>query len=525
MSQHQGTETLLHGLLLEAAVRHADRVAFVHRTRSVTYAELDRDAGRLAASLRDLGIGAGDRVLLALDGVPEYLVGYHAILRAGAVVVPHNPDTRPALIRRAIEHTGCRAAIVEQKTVGLLEPNPPAGLEQVIAVPDLGPQLPTRLAASSWQGLVARTDRLDHGGAGGSDLATIVTTSGTTGRPKGVMLSHENLLANTRSIVEYLELSSDDVAGMVLPFYYVYGASVIHSHVAVGGTVAMVGSLTFPAAVLSGIARHRCTGLPGVPSTFARLVQLDLASFDLSSLRYLTQAGGPMTPALTERVRAAFPRARLFVMYGQTEATARLTYLPPERLTEKLGSVGVPIPGVNLEILGPDRQRLPPGERGELVARGKNVMLGYWQDPELTATVLSDGRLFTGDLGWQDDDGFFFITGRQSDMIKSGAHRIAPQEVEEVLATLPGLVECAVVGVPDELLGEAIVAYLVLAPGTVLTGDAVITHAVEQLPRFKIPTRVFAVADLPRTATGKVRRAALRDWFAEGHGQPLARPD
>jgi acyl-CoA synthetase (AMP-forming)/AMP-acid ligase II len=368
---------------------------------------------------------------------------------------------------------------------------------------------PGELPIVEFDSMLAGSEEIHRAGAGGNDLASLVYTSGTTGEPKGVMLSHRNIVANVQSIVSYLELGPADVAAMLLPFHYAYGASIIHTHIGAGASLAMVGTLAFPGAVLRGIQTHRCTGLSGVPTTFARLVQLDLSQFDLSSLRYLTQAGGPMSPDLTRKVIAAFPRCRVFVMYGQTEASARLTYLPPEQLERKLGSVGIPIPGVTIDIVDDSGAPVAPGTSGEVVARGKNIMAGYWKDPEGTARVLRPEGLRTGDLGWVDDDGFLHLVARQNDIIKSGGYRIGPREIEEVIERLPGIAECGVVGVPDELLGEAIAAIVVPVHGMTIDVETVQRYTFEFLPRHKVPTIVRFVPALPRTKTGKLCRADL----------------
>ena len=257
------------------------------------------------------------------------------------------------------------------------------------------------------------------------------------------------------------------------------------------------------------MVRHGSSSSPGVPSTFALLLERgQLDQHDLSSLRYLTQAGGAMAPALTRRVRAAFPHARLFVMYGQTEASARLTCLAPERLDDKAGSVGMPIPGVGIRVRRQDGSDAAAGEPGEVWARGDNVMTGYWNAPDATAAVLVDGWLRTGDLGHLDDDGFLWLAGRRCDMIKTGAHRVHPQDVEEVIAELPGVREVAVRGVDDVLLGQVVAAFLV-RDGDAPDELAVKAHCRQRLAGYKIPKQVAFVAELPRTASGKVRRAAL----------------
>jgi long-chain acyl-CoA synthetase len=502
----------LHELLIAAAERFPERNALVAAKATMSYAELNRQSGRFAASLRSLGLGKGDRVLLAVGGAFEYLVSCYGILKAGAVVVPHDSDTRSAILAHAITHSDARAVVLDGKNARFLDgwsPRLPT-LEHVVSAGPARLKEPGNLRLTELATMLAGVEEIHHSGAGGNDLASLVYTSGTTGKPKGVMLSHRNIVANVCSIVSYLELGPSDVAAMLLPLHYVYGSSVIHTHVAAGAALALVGTLAFPGALLKAIQTHRCTGLAGVPSTFARLVQLELSEFDLSSLRCLTQAGGPMSPELTRKVLAAFPRSRLFVMYGQTEASARLTYLPPDQLERKLGSVGVPIPGVAIDVLDEAGAPVARGIHGEVVARGENVMLGYWKDPEATARVLRPEGLHTGDLGWMDGDGFLYLVGRQSDIIKSGGHRIGPREIEEVIERLPGVAECGVVGVPDELLGEAVAAVVAPVPGAALDAETVKKHAFAFLPRHKVPSFVLFVPALPRTGTGKLGRADLR---------------
>jgi len=329
-------------LLRDSAARQPEQRAFVRRGQATSYGELDRLSGRLAAALRDLGVRRGDRVALVLDNVVEYLIAYYGILKAGAVVVPLCPDTRTGMLTYAIGHCEATAVILERENSSLLEGQSAAvpSLRQVISLgpPRLGDEGDLRVAELA--ALTGSTEELHDAGTGGDDLASIVYTSGTTGHPKGVMLAHRNLLANIRSIVEYLELCSSDSIGMVLPFFYVYGNSVLHTHICVGGTIVHVGSMAFPAAVLKGIAENRCTGFSGVPSTFARLIQLSsLDQFDLSSLRYLTQAGGPMTPALTEKLKRALPHVRIFVMPRPGSPTS-----PPSTWSASSARPGSPSP-------------------------------------------------------------------------------------------------------------------------------------------------------------------------------------
>ena len=345
----------------------------------------------------------------------------------------------------------------------------------------------------------------------GDALASIIYTSGTTGHPKGVMLTHRCLAANTASIVEYLGLRSDDRGIAVLPFQFSYGNSVLNMHLAAGAELLLEDSIAYPHLVLQRMADRGVTGFSGVPSTFAILLsRCELAAFDLKNLRYITQAGGPMPRASIQQLRSKLPGARIFVMYGQTEATARLSYLPPERLDDKLGSVGVAIPGVELAVFRADGKQANPKEVGEIVARGPNVMQGYLDDAVSTRDALVDGWLHTGDMGHFDDEGFLYIDGRAVEMIKVGAYRVSPQEIEEVIAGIRGVAEVGVTAVPDELLGQAIKAVVVLRNGELLDIRSVKAHCRKHLAIYKVPKIVEFAGALPYTATGKVQRMRLR---------------
>ena len=294
----------------------------------------------------------------------------------------------------------------------------------------------------------------------------------------------------------------------MLPFHYAYGASVLHTHISAGATLVLENSLAFPQRVLAVAAAERVTGLPGVPSTFALLLRrAHLGNFDLTSLRWLSQAGGAMAPVLTDELRAALPQARLYVMYGQTEATARLTWLPPERLAEKRGACGRALPGGELRIADPrSGETLATGESGEVCARGDNIMAGYWRNEEATRAVLREGWLHTGDLGRLDAEGFLFLDGRRGDMIKSGAHRISPFEIEEVLLGFAGVEEAIAVAAVDELLGEVVKAIVVPRSGVELDPLALQRHCRDALAAYKVPKQVELVRELPRTSSGKVVR-------------------
>lgn len=296
------------------------------------------------------------------------------------------------------------------------------------------------------------------------NCAEIIFTSGSTGVPKGVMISHKNLIANTESIIKYLKLTPQDRMLVVLPFYYCYGLSLLHTHLRVGGSIVFNNSFIFLGGIIKNLLEYRCTGFAGVPSHFQILLRKsdNFKNTKFPALKYVTQAGGKLAPIFIDEFRKSHPEVTFIVMYGQTEATARLSYLPPELYETKKGSMGKGIPDVELKVVNEKGKPIKPGETGEVIARGDNVMLGYYEDEEGTRNTIRDGWLFTGDLGTVDDDGYIFLTARIKEIIKVGGKRISPKEIEAVILELSEVVDCTIEGVEDELLGEALKAIIVI---------------------------------------------------------------
>lgn len=488
--------------LEQSARRFPDRIAIVQGAESVCYADLWQRVCRRAAWLCDEGLAPGDRVALILENSPEYVITYYATLAAGGVIVPLNAAAKSRDFGIWLAHSD---AIWLFCSPG----NP--DIDTAIRESATRPRVvhPDRSAEVLMDLPIVRERQVDtHQNA--ASAAAIVYTSGTTGAPKGVLLTHGNLAYNCTAIVRYLQLSETDSIVCVLPFYYSYGNSVLHTHLQVGACVIIETSLVYPHAVVATLAAQRATGFAGVPSTFLLLLgRVALEKFDLSALRYVTQAGGAMPHALALKLRQALPQADLFVMYGQTEATARLTYLRPQDLDRKPGSVGVPIDGVNLEVRNESGTVCAADEEGEVWVRGPNVMSGYWRNIEATQSVLQGGWLKTGDMGHIDAEGYLFLAGRRSDMIKTGAHRVHPNDVEEAILELDEVDEVAVVGVDDEVLGQAIKAFIVAASGGSVDPMSVKAHCRRRLANYKIPKHIELVDALPRTASGKVRRHEL----------------
>ena len=494
--------------LLVTARHSPHREAIVDGDRRIDYAELAACVKGFAGFLHAQGLVAGDRIAIVLPNSLEAVVACYGSWLAGCVAVPLNAQARGRELGAWLRHSGATLLVHESANTEIVE---------ALAEPGVSPQrvvVGVREApagGTKWQDAIGSAPVVSAAHIF-QPVATILYTSGTTGAPKGVTLTHANVVANTDAIIEYLELTRVDSAVSMLPFYYSYGASVLHTHLAVGGRLVLHQNLVFPEMVVETIVRERVTGLPGVASSFSLILdRVALAQHDLSSLRYLTQAGGPMAPILVKRLRNAIPHARLFVMYGQTEATARLAWLPPERLDDKPGSVGKAIRGVRIEIRNDTGAAVPPETPGEVWVRGANVMAGYWNDPVATALVLRDGWLRTGDMGCMDAEGYLYLDGRRSDMIKTGAHRVHPLDVEEVVFELPGVIDVAVVGVDEPTLGQVIKVFIVAGGAPPLDADLVRAHCRRRLATYKVPRHVEFIATLPRTASGKVRRVLLTE--------------
>ncbi len=515
----------VHEFLERSAERHPDRRAAWFKDEWKTFAELDAMANQVANHLRELGVRRGDRVALLYENSFDYIAAYYGILKAGAVTVALNTETTSDALRYLLGNCGARAIVTNQAFSRPLLPALPdlPDLEHVIVrQDDLEPYAAAgRIHAVRLQDVYAGADRARPRARGiDLDLASIVYTSGSTGKAKGVILRHYNIVANTRSIVEYLRLTADDRVMVVLPFYYIYGKSLLNTHFSVGGSVVMDNRFAFPNVVLETMKKTEVTGFSGVPSTFMILLSRSVVRKEkFPTLRYLTQAGGPMAPAVQKDVAETFAPAKLFIMYGATEASARLSYLDPDDLPRKWGSIGKAIPNVDLFVADEAGREVPQGEVGELVARGTNFMEGYWQDPEETARVLRHGLYYTGDLGRMDEEGFLYVVGRTKDMIKVGGERVSAKEIEEAILELKEVQEVAVIGVDDDVLGEAIKAFVIAAPGRDVGRELVVEHCRRRLPLFKVPKFVEAVSELPKNESGKVLKPVLREMERKKTGQ------
>lgn len=471
------------------AVGARDAIAVELGAERITYAALRERVREVAGFVHARHAPSPARPIVPILGETsiELVVAYLGVLYAGGVPAPLASPSAEVL-RGVIEETGARMTLVAGP--------PPRG----IVLDD------TIVACAR-----ARGAPLPAVAVAPDELAALMYTSGSTGRPRGVMVSTRNLWSNARAILEAVPLTTDDRVLVTLPLYYCYGASVIHTHLRAGATVVLTAA-TYPAELLAALADTAATGLPAVPSMIQMLLARGaLASTALPSLRYVMVSGGRLAETTVRELRAALPAARVYIRYGVTELTAAASFLPPDRLDDKLGAIGSGVPGTPLHVEREDGSEVVPGsgQVGEIVGRGDHVTLGYFADPDETARVFRDGAFHTGDVATVDTEGFITIVGREKEFVKTGGHRVAPQEVEEILMQHAGVHSAAVCGVVHPMRGEALVAAVIPRDGVTLTEAELRKHCVAFLPAHKVPAQLRIVASLPKTPNGKLDRRAL----------------
>lgn len=477
-----------------------DAVCLVDGDRRHSYGELRRAVATLTARLLDAGLPPGTPVALVAPNGLFWVAAYIATMHAGLVTVPLPLTLTPAETLARISWIGARAAFL----AGLVAPSIAGALPPSVVV--LGEDALSE-GEVQWQ----HHPRVEVSPT--SDAAYLFT-SGTTGEPRAVRLTHRNIRANTESILGYLELRGSDRALVVLPFTYVFGASLLHTHLRVGATLVAQHSVAYPETTVNLLESERCSVFAGVPSVFHVLLRNStFASRSLPDLRIVQQAGGALPPPLVKELAQAQPHARVFVMYGATEATARLSALTPDQLLARPGSIGRGIPGVALRVVGDNGEDVVPGEVGEIRARGENISPGYVGDPDASEAKMPDGELRTGDLATVDDDGFIYIVDRVEHFIKTWGHRVASQDIEGIAIELPELIAVAAVGLPDDAAGERIELLAVRRAGAALTADDVVAHCRRRLPRHCVPAAVHFADQLPMNANGKVAKREVRDWI------------
>lgn len=483
--------------LRESAEKYPDKIFVADRDHTLTYSQVYEKTGDLAGCFSDQGLKSGDRVLLYLDNSVDYIVAFYAVLSKGGIVVPVNKNLTIDVIEYIADETSPVFIVTNPMFAKRLRGSKTTDISRILDIKALEEKWTT--------GVLQPDTELEE-----ERPALILYTSGTTKMPKGVTLTHKNLVANTSSIVSYLQLTETDSLLGVVNFCYSYGNSLLLTHTKAGASIVIENRVSFPIKVIEQLFESRVTGFSTVGSYLNILLkQSKLEPVQLKYLRYITFAGESTNMEDIKELKNLAPHLDVFVMYGQTEASARLSYLEPDKLFVKSGSVGKGIPGVTLRVVTEEGVQAPPGIVGEMTARGDNIMNGYWNNEEETRQVLKDGWLYTGDLAISDEDGYYYIKGRKDDLIKFLGHRISPVEIEGVLNGCEGVLESAVVAVRRDEQTQ-IKAYIV--PGdSSLRSEAVDAYIKKNLPAFKRPQFVEFMEALPRTSSGKIMRSVLRE--------------
>ncbi len=528
---------LVQNFLERSAEAHPDKIALVCGSTRLTYSQIDEMSSALSASLVELGLKRHDRVAIFLDNSPEAAISIFAIAKCGATFVVLNPAMKSKKLGYILRDSGAAFIVTHgskaRVLIDILSDTPDLKCviwaKKVPQAVDTASTVPCHVSwseiveAGAHEALLQRVKTIDV------DLAAIIYTSGSTGKPKGVMSTHQNIYSAASSIIEYLENRESDVILNCLPLAFDYGLYQLLMTFLFGGTLVLERSFVYPAKVVQLLEKESVTGFPIVPTMAAMLLQMEsLKALDFSALRYITNTAAALPVAHIKGLQELFPHVKIYSMYGLTECK-RVSYLPPEELKRRPESVGIPIPNEEVYILNRNGEEVRPGEVGELVVRGANVMQGYWNAPEETAKVFRRGRypgevlLFTGDLFTRDEDGYLYFIARKDDLIKTKGERVSPREIEEVLSELQGVAEVAVIGVEDELLGQAIKAYIVPAAGAELSESSVKRHCMDNLEPFMVPKYVVFCPELPKTAAGKVDKRSLKAQHAAGNHQPVQR--
>lgn len=520
--------TLVNHFVENSAQRFPDKVALIHQDKRLTYAEIDTMSNRLAYALIESGVKRGDRVAVFMDNSVEAVLSIFAALKAGAAFIVINHTTKAEKLEYILNNSRAKMMITQGSKADVVQ-NIACPYLKAIIMTNIKPlnlstdQQVNRPTSQPTNSSYISYEEIINSGRDGAvrsrcidmDLASIIYTSGSTGRPKGVMLSHLNMVSAAHSITTYLENTENDIIINVLPISFDYGLYQVLMGFKIGGTIILEKSFTYPYQIIDIMVKERVTGFPGVPTIFAIMLKLkDLEKYKFDSLRYITNTAAALPLSHIKRIRELFPHAKLYSMYGLTECK-RVSYLPPEELDKRPTSVGKGMPNEEVYIVNEKDERAGPGEIGELVVRGSNVMLGYWELPEETSKCLRPGKypgekvLYTGDLFKMDNEGYLYFIARKDDIIKCRGEKISPKEIENVLYSLDGILEAAVVGIPDEILGQAVKAYVALEANSKLTEKDILRYCSQHLENLMIPKYIEIMESLPKTQTGKISKKML----------------
>ncbi|MDR7300051.1 long-chain-fatty-acid--CoA ligase [Haloactinomyces albus] len=499
-------------MLRESAQATPEKACVIANEATLSYAQVDEISGRIATSLLGLGLQPGDKVAVQLPNLPQFLFTYFGAMKAGLVMVPLNPLLRAPEIAYHLQDSDARVLI----TFETFAEEALQGAQQADGMPTYVVNLPGSdrrpEGTRHFDELYFADDNRDIAPTNADDTAVLLYTSGTTGNPKGAELTHFQLFMNCTTAGELFGFRDDDIGLAVLPFFHVFGlSSVLNTTIRFGGTMVLVPRFEIEP-VVDAIEKHRCTIFSGVPTMYLGLLQTDTSDRDLSSLRVGVSGGAAIPGQAIKAFEEKFPGVVVLEGYGLSESASTTTFnVSAEQ--RKVLSIGKPIWGVEVRIVDDDGKELPAGEEhvGEIVIRGHNMMKGYYKKPEATAEAFRNGWFHTGDLAHADSDGYLFVVDRKKDLVIRGGYNVYPREVEEVLYAHPSISEAAVIGKPDEKLGEEIVAVVALESDATTAPDEIIAYCRERIAAYKYPREVRVLDALPKGPTGKILKKQLRD--------------
>ncbi|EGV18562.1 class I adenylate-forming enzyme family protein [Thiocapsa marina] len=519
LPDHRPYRALLHECLAIAAMESPEKTALHVGTETCSYRMLAERSDRLAAALQDRGLRRGDRVAIFMDNTIPCAISIFAVLKAGGVFVVINPQTKHDKLSFIANDCSIRHLItdVHLAKVAIAASAHVPTLTHIIFSGD-GAERPSREGvATEWleEVLACSTTGMRSPGTIPTDLAALIYTSGSTGNPKGVMQTHQSMVFSVGSLTEYQRLSADDVMLNLLPLAFDYGLYQLLMSVSLGAALVLERSFTYPAEVFTRMTRHRVTVFPGVPTIFAMMIAAhQRRPLEFPDVRRVTNTAAALPPSQFPVIRDIFPNALIYAMYGLTECK-RVSYLPPELLDAKPGSVGIAIPGTEVYLRSPSGESVEPGAPGILHVRGPHVMRGYWNNVARTEKMLREGDipgervLCTGDWFRMDEDGYLYFISRSDDIIKTRGEKVSPAEVEAVLCAIPGIEEAAVIGVADEVLGQAICAFVVPSSGVVFDERRLRRELASNLENYMVPRDILLRETLPKNPNGKIDRKAL----------------
>ena len=505
---------LVQHFLEKSADRLPEKTALVCDGQRLSYKEIENQANSLAQALIANNLQRGDRVILFMPNSVELVISIFAVLKADGVFIVINSSTKYEKLLYILKDSQAAGLITYGDQQELF-------LKLQKDLPELGIKIQKHTENENTDGVLSfetifktypplrpSPKNID------CDLACLVYTSGSTGEPKGVMSDHSNVVFAATSVTTYLENKEEDIVLNFLPFSFDYGLYQLIMTFKFGGTLILEKGFTFPGLILKRIEEEKVSGFPGVTTIFNRIIQMDLKQYDLSSMRYFTNTAEALPPDVILKLQEKFPDVKIFSMYGLTE-TQRTLYMPPEKLNSRLDSVGIAIPGTEVWLIDEEGNRLKPGSRGELVARGRHVMRGYWNDPRATARRFKPGPLpgericYTDDLFRMDEEGYLYFISRKDDILKCGGEKVSPVEIEKVLYKLEGVIEAAVIGVPDPVQGQVVKAFIVTTK-TDLSDKKVLAHCRKYLEDYMMPRMIEFRDQLPKTTSNKIKKSALK---------------